>query len=130
MAFSPEAAKSVIRNPTNKKGTSASARPFLFAVKERLCREATQRAADVAFTEPLERPVPKLTDALAGDAEQRANFLERVLAPALEPEIQPENLRVPRGKRRQSRFDLVVEEAVHCLLLRVRHLVSDEPLDQ
>src|SRR5215213_6932049 len=72
-----------------------------------LGREAAQRSADVPFAETLERPVAELPYSLARDAEHRADLLQRVLAPAFQPEIQPEHLRVSRGKRRERLLDLV-----------------------
>src|SRR5215210_4595631 len=113
---------------TTKKGR-ASLVPS-FAVLRTLRREATQRASYISFTEPLERTIAKLTHALAGDAEQRANLFQSVLASTFEPEIQAKDFRIARRERRQSGFDLVVEEAIHCLLLGVRHLVGDEALDE
>src|SRR5919107_6238157 len=95
-----------------------------------LRREAAQRPADVSLTEPLERPVTELPYPLARDAKHRADLLQRVLAPALQPEVEPEDLRVARWERRERLLDLVGEEAVHRLLLGVGHLVGDEPLDE
>src|SRR6185437_13795729 len=95
-----------------------------------LRREAAKRATHVAFTEALERAVAQLTNALACDAEHGANLFERVFAAPFETEVQFENLCVARWKRAERRFDLVVEEAVHCLFLGVRHLVRDEALDE
>src|SRR5687768_1886838 len=128
MGVSPEAAKSSISNG-KKKGRALALVPS-FAVRKGLRRERSQRAADVSFTQSLQSPVPKLTDALTGNSEQRANLLERVLSPTLEPKVQTKDLGIPRRQRRKRRLDLIVEEAVHCFLLGVRHLVGDEPLDQ
>src|SRR5687768_9074133 len=128
MGVSPEPAKSSISNG-KKKGRALALVPS-FAIRKGLRRERSQRPPNVPFTEALERPVPKLTDALTGNSEQRANLLERVLSPALEPKVQPEDLGIPRRQRRKRRLDLIVEEAVHCFLLGVRHLVGDEALDQ
>ena len=85
---------------------------------------------DVALAQALERTVAQLADPLARDAEHRADLLERVLAPALEAEVQPQHLRVARRQRVERLLDLVGEEAVHRLLLGVRHLVGDEALDE
>src|SRR5688500_17692855 len=95
-----------------------------------LRREAAQRATDVALAKALERAIAKLTDALARDAEHRADLLERVLTSALESEVQAEDLRVPRRERAERLLDLVVQEAIHCLLFGVGHLIGDEPLDE
>ena len=82
-------------------------------------------------SEPLERAVAQLADALAGDAEHAADLLERVLAPALEPEVEPQHLGVARRQRAERLLDLVGEEAVHRLPLRCRGmLVGDEALDE
>src|SRR5215208_384285 len=96
----------------------------------RLRGEAAERAAHVALAKALERAVAELPDALARDAEHRADLLERVLAPALQAEVQPEHLRVARRERAEGLLDLVGEEAVHRLLLGVGHLVGDEALDE
>src|SRR5688500_2785316 len=95
-----------------------------------LGREAAEGAPDVALAEPLERAVAQLAHALARDAEHRADLLERVLAPALEAEVEAQHLGVARRERAERLLDLVGEEAVHRLLLGVGHLVGDEALDQ
>ncbi len=53
-----------------------------------------------------------------------------MLPSTFESKVQPQYLRIPRGKRRQRGFDFVVEEAVHGLFLGIGHLVGDETLDQ
>src|ERR1043166_1925200 len=53
--------------------------------------EASERAADVALAETLERPVAELADPLTGDTEHRADFLERVLAASLETEVEAQH---------------------------------------
>src|SRR5207253_9861678 len=95
-----------------------------------LRREAAQRATDVALTQALERAIAKLADTLTRDAEQRADLFQRVLAPALEAEVQPKNFCVAGRQRGKRRGDLVVEEAVHRLFLGVGQLVRDEALDE
>src|SRR5215831_5384626 len=92
--------------------------------------EAAQCAADVAFAQALERAVAKLSDSLARDAEHGADLLERVLAAALEPEVQAEDFGVAWRERAQGLLDLVGEEAVHRLFLSIRHLVGHEALDE
>src|SRR5512138_2294552 len=79
----------------------------------RLGCEAAECAADVAFAEALEGTVAELAHALARDAEHRTDFLERVLASALESEVQAEDLRVARRERTERLLDFVGEEAVH-----------------
>src|SRR5262245_39769484 len=98
--------------------------------KVRLGREARQRAADVAFAQPLERAVAQLAHPLAGDAEHAADFLQGVLPAAVEAEVEPEHLGVPRRQGAEGGLDLLGEEAVHRLLFRVTLLVGDEPVDQ
>jgi len=71
-----------------------------------------------------------LANALARDAKHRADLFERVLASALEAEVETQNLCVARRQRAERLLDLVGEEAIHCFLFRVRHLVGDEPLDE
>src|SRR3989337_955946 len=61
--------------------------------------EAAQRAADIPFAEALERAIAELTSPLARHAKHRADLLERVLAAAFEPEVEPEHLRVTRRQR-------------------------------
>src|SRR5215208_1018678 len=121
-------------HPRHATGGRALALPPVRAANCRSCRrlrgEAAERAAHVAFAKALERAVAELPDALARDAEHRADLLERVLAPALQAEVQPEHLRVARRERVERLLDLVGEEAVHRLLLGVGHLVGDEALDQ
>src|SRR5688500_10321232 len=114
-----------------KNGTPISrACRFSFSPRAFLRGETPESATYVSLTEPLQCTVAKLTNTLARDAEHRADLLECVLASAFEAEVQSQHLRIPRRKRRQGSLDLVVEEAVHCLLLGVGHFVGDEPLDQ
>src|SRR5215208_6187159 len=121
-------------HPPNATGGRALALPpveLSTAVRcRRLRGEAAERAADVTSAQPLERAIAELPDALARDAEHRADLLERVLAPAFQAEVQPEDLGVARRERVERLLDLVGEEAVHRLLLGVGHLVGDEALDQ
>src|SRR4051812_49408773 len=86
-----------------KRGGLPGGRPPLSARRRRATRaacgsgrEAAERAADVPLAEALEGAVAELADPLAGDAEHGADLLERVLAPALEPEVQAEDLGVAR----------------------------------
>src|ERR1019366_6741966 len=95
-----------------------------------LRREAPQRPPNVAFSEPLERPVTQLAHAFARDAEHRAELLESVLASALEPEVETQDLRVARRERVERLLDFIGEKAVHRFLLGVRHFVGDETLDE
>src|SRR5881394_3679673 len=103
---------------------------FLFELVYASGGKAAERAADVAFAKALEGAVAKLTDALARHAEHRADLLERVLASTFETEVETQNLRVARRQRAECLLDLIGEEAVHCFLLGVRHLVGDEALDE
>src|SRR5829696_2839712 len=95
-----------------------------------LRRERPQCPTHVALAEPLERAIAQLAHALARHAQHRADLLEGVLATALESEVEPQHLRVTRRQRVQRLLDLVGEEAIHGLLLRVRHLVGHEALDE
>src|SRR3984957_9911516 len=92
--------------------------------------EASQRAAHIALSQPLERTITKLPDALACDAEHRADLLQRVLPAAFESEVQSEDFGIACGEGAEGLFDLVIEEAVHRFFFRIRHFVGDEPLDQ
>jgi hypothetical protein len=65
--------------------------------------EAAEGASHVAFTQPLERAVAELTHPFARDAEHGADLLERVLAAALESEVQAQHLRIARRQRAERR---------------------------
>src|SRR5438094_10638537 len=91
--------------------------------------EGPQRLAHRAFAQPLQRAVAQLADALARDAEHAADLFQRMLAPAVEAEIEAQNLGVALLQRVQRRLDLVREEAVHRLLLGVGESLGDEALD-
>src|SRR5690606_33459136 len=64
-------------------------------------REARQRATGVAFLEPLQGPISELAHSLTGHAEHLADLLERVLATAVEAEVQSQHSRVARRQRGQ-----------------------------
>src|SRR5688572_3470045 len=114
-----------------KNGTPISrACRLVFSPRAFLRGETPESATYVSLSEPLQCTVAKLTNTLARDAEHRADLLECVLASAFKAEVQAEHLCIPWRKRRQSSLYLVVEEAVHCLLLSVGHFIGDEPLDQ
>src|SRR5512135_2629676 len=83
-----------------------------------LAAERLQRAANVAFAQALEGAVAKLAYPFARDAEHGTDFLKRVLAAALETEVQAQHLGVARRERAERLLDLVGEEAVHRLLFR------------
>ena len=92
--------------------------PYALSVQPlALSSEAAQRPTDVAFTQPLERAVAQLADALARDAEHRADLLERVLSAALEPEVETQDFgvagreRVERGQRSFVGFPSLFREA-------------------
>src|SRR5439155_1824216 len=69
--------------------------------------ETPERSPHVAFTQTLQRAIPKLTHALARHAEHRTDLLEGVLAAAFESEIQPENLRIARRQRAECLLDFI-----------------------
>src|SRR5215211_4185224 len=94
-----------------------------------LSGEAAQCAADVAFTQTLERAIAKLANSLACNAEHRTDFFERMLTSAFETEVETQHLCVTRRQCAEGLFDLIGEEAVHRLFLGVGHLVGDEALD-
>jgi hypothetical protein len=71
-----------------------------------------------------------LPDPFPGDAEHAADFLERVLAAAVQPEIQAEDLGVARRQGLESGLDLVGEEPFHRRLFGVRKILGDEPFDE
>src|SRR3954469_20990068 len=107
-----------------KKKGRASLVPSFVVRPQTLSSERSQRAADIALAEPLERAVAKLTYTLTRDAEQRSDLLEGMLPPTLQAKVQSENLRIARRQSRKCSLDLVVEEAVHCFLFGVGHLVG------
>src|SRR5690606_14166315 len=93
-------------------------------------REARQRATGVAFLEPLQGPISELAHSLTGHAEHLADLLERVLATAVEAEVQSQHSRVARRQRGQRLLDLVGEEVIHRLLLGVVAVRRGEAIDQ
>src|SRR5436190_11571815 len=96
----------------------------------RLCCETCQGFADVAVAQTLQRAIPELANALTGHAEHAADLFERVLAPAVETEVQPQHLGVPPLQRVQRLLDLIRQEAIHRLIFRIREIFGDEALDQ
>ena len=94
---SPERAHGLERMRTGRKRKRRSAQgappSSVMAVEQcELRGERPECAADVAFAEPLERAIAKLTDAFAGDAEHGTDLFERVFASALETEVEPQYL--------------------------------------
>src|SRR5512143_588835 len=63
--------------------------------------EALQCVAQLALAQALERTVPQLAHTLACDAQHVADLLQRVLAAALETEVQAQHARIARGQRVQ-----------------------------
>src|SRR2546430_1988772 len=92
--------------------------------------EGPQRLAHRAFAQPLQGAVAQLADALARDAEHAADLFQRVLPPAVQPEVEAQHLGVALLQAVQGRLDLVGQEAVHRLLFRIREVFGDEALDQ
>src|SRR5687767_6425160 len=78
------------RRSGKAKGTLRPGRvPFADHAAGPSCRrEGSQGLAHLALAQALERAVAELADALAGDAQDVADLLQRVLAPALQPEVQ------------------------------------------
>src|SRR5438105_9916038 len=93
-------------------------------------REARERLAYITIPQPLERAVPQLAHPLARHAEHAADLLERVLAAAIQPEIQAEHLGVAPLERADGLLELVRQEAVHRLVFRVGEVFGDKALDQ
>src|SRR2546422_6103689 len=92
--------------------------------------EGPQRLAHRAFAQPLERAVAQLADALPRDAEHPADLFQRVLAPAVQTEIETQHFGVALLEAVERRLDLVGQEAVHRLLFRIREVFGDEALDE
>src|SRR5690606_31449938 len=93
-------------------------------------REAVQRGAELALAQAPQGAVAELTDALARHAQHVADLLERVLAAALEPEVQPQHAGVARRERVQRALDLLGEQPLLDVRLRLGRLLDDEPLDE
>src|SRR5690606_1015281 len=93
-------------------------------------RETRQRATGVAFLEPLEGAIAKLSHPLPCHTEHLADLLQRVLAAAVEPEVQSQHARVARRQRGERLLDLVGEKAIHRLLLGVVAVGRREAIDQ
>src|SRR5881394_4645207 len=114
-----------------KKGRGAACcAPTLFQCRKRLRGEARERLPDVSVPQPLQCAVTQLPDALPSDAEHAADLFERVLAPAVETEVQPQHLGVTPLQRVQRLLDLIRQEAIHRLIFRIREIFGDEALDQ
>src|SRR4051812_23712477 len=92
--------------------------------------EGLQGCTLVAFAQPAQRPVAELADPLARHPQHVADLLERVLALALEAEVQPEHLGVARVERLQRLAHRLREQPVLHLELWLGGLLGDEPLDQ
>src|SRR5690606_6869980 len=92
--------------------------------------EALQRGAELALAQPPQRAVAELTDALARHAEHVADLFERVLAAAFEADVQPQHAGVARRQRVQRALDLLREQPLLDVRLRLRGLLHDEPLDE
>src|SRR5260370_38927122 len=95
-----------------------------------LRRERRERLPDVAVAQPLERAIPQLPHSFARHAEHAADLLERVLAAAVQTEVEPQHLGVAPLQRRERLLDLVRQEPVHRLVLGVGEVLGDEALDQ
>src|SRR2546425_751763 len=88
----------------------------------------TARAA--SRTNWPKRPIAQLAHALARHAQHAADLLERVLAPAVQAEIESQHLGIPSLQRVEGRLDLIRQEAIHRLVFGVGQVLSDEALDQ
>src|SRR5215218_6971494 len=102
----------------------------MFGPPYRLRREARQRPPDIPLLEPLQGAVPELADPLPGHAQHAADLLQRVLAAAVEPEVEPQYLGIPRRQGPERPVDLLRQELVHCPPLGIALLVGDEAVDE
>src|SRR5690606_16778768 len=93
--------------------------------------EAGQRLAVRALAQLLERAVPDLADPLPGDAEQRADLLQRTLLTVVQPVVEVEDPALPLGEVALEHpvQELPARLGLH-LLLDVDGLVSGEPLPE
>src|SRR4029453_7196551 len=90
-------------------------------------QEAPQLLGARGMPQLSERLGLDLTDALAGDREVLAHFLERVLAAVGEAEAEPQHLLFSRGKGIQDLVGLLTQrEPDHALHRRAHLLVLDE----
>jgi len=96
----------------------------------RLCRETGQCLAHVTLAQPFQRAVAQLANSLSRDAQHSADFLQRMLATAVETEVELQNPGIARGQRGESFLDLITQETVHRGLFRVRQILGDEAFDQ
>src|SRR5690606_16844374 len=92
--------------------------------------ERRERGTLVPLPQPLQCPIPQLPDTLPRHTQDVADLLQRVLTPALQPEVQAKHLRVPRLKRLQSPTDPFREEPLLHLFLREDRFVRDESIHQ
>src|SRR5690606_8838836 len=110
--------------------TVAVARDLRTSLTGGLCGEALQRGAEIAFAQPLEGAVAQLAYALTRHTQHVADLFERVLASAVEAEVQPHDTRIARRQRVERAVDLLREQPLLYSLLRLLRLVGHEALDE
>src|SRR5262245_29882966 len=122
---------SITGGKTRSKTVGAQhAAPLPMANRYALCCEAGQRLSNIAIAQALQRTVTELPHTLTRDAQHAADLFERVLAAAIQAEVQPQHLRVTALQRVQRLLDFIRQEAIHRLIFRVRQVLGDEALDQ
>src|SRR6185503_4990169 len=72
-----------------------------------LGNQVLQPLSLVSLAEAGEGAVAELTDPLAGNTHHAADLLERPAVAIVQPEVEPENLRIARRQGRQSRLDVM-----------------------
>src|SRR5690606_22469631 len=93
-------------------------------------RERGQRLPFLPFTQALECTVPELANSLSRHAENVADLLERVLAAAIQPEVEPQHLGIARLQRLECAPDSLREQVLLHFLLGEDRLFGDEPVHQ
>src|SRR5690554_2049451 len=93
-------------------------------------REAFERAAEIALAQPLECAVAKLAHTLARDAEHVADLFQRVLTSTIQAEVETHDLRVTRLQRLERLLDVLAQQPLLDLLLRLVRFVMHETLDE
>ena len=85
-----------------------------------------QRVALLALTKPPESTIPKLSDTLTGHTQKVSDLFEGVLTLAIEPEVQAQNLGIPRLEGIKRPADRLGQETALHILLRLSGLFVDE----
>src|SRR5215207_1981074 len=80
--------------------------PSVPAPSFRLRNQIPQPISGFSLAQAEKRPIPKLTDAFAGDSHHPADLFECTAVSIVEAEIEPQHLGIPGRQRGQGRFDV------------------------